>query len=62
VRYSAETPGFELPELGTKQDPSSAAVAVVAAFRSFKDLKILQDSPSHRIFRRIHRALNIGKK
>jgi hypothetical protein len=28
----------------------------------FKLLKILQDSPSHRIFRRMHGALNIGKK
>jgi hypothetical protein len=31
-------------------------------FRSFKLLKILRDSPSHRIFRRIHRALNTSKK
>jgi hypothetical protein len=33
-----------------------------AVFSSFKILKILQDSPSHQIFRRMHRALNIGKK
>jgi hypothetical protein len=32
------------------------------AFSSFKIPKILQDSPSHRIFRRIHETLNIGKK
>jgi hypothetical protein len=31
-------------------------------FRYFKLPKILQDYPSHRIFERIHRALNIGKK
>jgi hypothetical protein len=29
---------------------------------SFKILKILQDSPSHRIFERMHGALNIDKK
>jgi hypothetical protein len=33
-----------------------------ALFRCFKIPKILQDSPSHRIFRRMHEALNIGKK
>jgi hypothetical protein len=33
-----------------------------AVFSSFKILKILQDSPSHRIFGRVHGALNIGKK
>jgi hypothetical protein len=33
-----------------------------AVFTSFKIPKILQDSPSHRIFRRMHRVLNIGKK
>jgi hypothetical protein len=31
-------------------------------FSSFKILKNLQDSPSHRIVRRMHEALNIGKK
>jgi interleukin-1 receptor-associated kinase 1 len=33
-----------------------------AVFSCFKILKILQDSLSHRIFRRMHGALNIGKK
>jgi hypothetical protein len=33
-----------------------------AVFSSFKISKILQDSPSHQIFRRMHGALNIGKK
>jgi hypothetical protein len=28
----------------------------------FKLPKILQDSPSHRIFRRMHGVLNVGKK
>jgi hypothetical protein len=31
-------------------------------FGSFKIPKILQDSPSHQIFRRMHEALNVGKK
>jgi hypothetical protein len=30
--------------------------------RCFKVSKILQDSPSHRIFKRMYGALNIGKK
>jgi hypothetical protein len=33
-----------------------------AVFSSFKILKILQDFPSHQIFGRMHRALNVGKK
>jgi hypothetical protein len=33
-----------------------------AVFSSFKIPKILQDSPSHRIFGHMHGALNIGKK
>jgi hypothetical protein len=33
-----------------------------AVFTSFKIPKILQDSPSHRIFGRMHGVLNIGKK
>jgi hypothetical protein len=33
-----------------------------AVFSSFKIPKILQDFPSHQIFRRMHEALNIGKK
>jgi hypothetical protein len=32
------------------------------AFSSFKVPKILQDSLSHRIFRRMHGVLNVGKK
>jgi hypothetical protein len=32
-----------------------------AMFRSLKLPKILQDSPSHRIFRHMHEALNVGK-
>jgi hypothetical protein len=31
-------------------------------FRSFKLPKFLQDSTSHRIFGRMHGALNVGKK
>jgi hypothetical protein len=31
-------------------------------FRYLKVQKILQDFPSHRIFRYMHGALNIGKK
>jgi hypothetical protein len=31
-------------------------------FRFFKILKILEDSPSHRIFGHMYGALNIGKK
>jgi hypothetical protein len=34
----------------------------VVVFSSFKIPKILQDSLSHRIFRRMYGALNIGKK
>jgi hypothetical protein len=33
-----------------------------AVFDPFKLTKILQDSPSHRIFRRMYRVLNIDKK
>jgi hypothetical protein len=33
-----------------------------AVFRSLKLPKILQDSLSHRIFRRMHGVLNVGKK
>jgi hypothetical protein len=33
-----------------------------AVFSLFKIPKILPDFPSHQIFRRMHRALNIGKK
>jgi hypothetical protein len=33
-----------------------------AVFTSFKIPKILQDSPSHRIFERMHGVLNVGKK
>jgi glutamate/tyrosine decarboxylase-like PLP-dependent enzyme len=41
--------------LGTR----SGAQAVVSYF---KIPKILQDSPSRQIFRRMYRALNVGKK
>jgi hypothetical protein len=34
----------------------------LAVFSSLKILKILQDSPSHRIFGRMHGVLNVGKK
>jgi hypothetical protein len=32
-----------------------------AVFSSFKIPKILQDSPSHQIFGRMYRTLNVGK-
>jgi hypothetical protein len=35
--------------------------SVRAVFSCFKVQKILQDSPLHRIFGRMHGALNIGK-
>jgi hypothetical protein len=35
---------------------------IKAVFSSFKISKILQDSPSHQIFGRMHEALNVGKK
>jgi hypothetical protein len=40
----------------------SASNGVEALFSFFKVPKILQDFPSHRIFGRIYKALNIGKK
>jgi hypothetical protein len=40
----------------------TSACTSKAVFSSFKIPKILQDSPSHQIFGRMHGALNVGKK
>jgi hypothetical protein len=40
----------------------SSNLKLLVLFSSFKLPKILQDSPSYRIFGRMHGALNIGKK
>jgi hypothetical protein len=37
-------------------------IKIMAVFSSFKIPKNLQDFPSHQIFGRMHRALNVGKK
>jgi hypothetical protein len=41
---------------------SATPQRTMGAFSSFKVPKILQDFSSHRIFRRMHEVLNIGKK
>jgi hypothetical protein len=64
---------MRLPSLGQRLREHLAGVllsshlsakknTVKGVFRYFKFPKILQDSPSHRIFERMHGALNIGKK
>jgi hypothetical protein len=40
----------------------SGSTTAKPVFSSFKIPKVLPDSPSHRIFGRMHEALNIGKK
>jgi hypothetical protein len=56
-------------EAATRQNSSagfarqtSSLTTTEGVFSFFKILKILRDSPSHQIFRRMHEALNIGKK
>jgi hypothetical protein len=55
-----------LPALEKRRPPpfgfANEKIMNEGAFSYFKVPKILQDSPSHRIFGRMHEALNIDKK
>jgi hypothetical protein len=57
-----ETPPGTVPTRRRGTEDNSGHEAKKKLFSCFKILKILQDFPSHRIFRRVYRALNIGKK
>jgi hypothetical protein len=58
----AKTHRCTQPEFSLVCLPLLQRFKIKAVFSSFKILKILQDSPSHRIFGHVHGALNIGKK